>query len=367
MAHRALGRAAGLTLGSDEAMADPQPRTRPLLVRAGARFACSYGGGCCTDIHTIGPVTTREVARIRRLAPDAVVLDPVHEIHAMKVDAEGRCVMLAGGKCMLHAKGGPRAKPSTCREFPFALVATPAGGRVVTAHRCPCRTLGRRPPLSAQEAWASLSDANGRVTPARRISNRVPIFAHTTVSFRTYVEREAPMIDRLVKGDAPGDALGYAFALSAEDVRTWRAVARGFEQLAAVPSRQGQALGWFSIGMLGVLGEVRPATYARPWSDPYDRAEAGSKPLPAEQVLGDFLADQIWSFAWLDHGALDRARARLTALARVGTVIAERLIEMGVRTDRAAAEAVLALELAEGTQGWAHAVRDLRPSFRAAP
>ena len=129
------------------------PKTRPLLVRPGARYACFGDGLCCTDIHGLGPLTRREVTAIRRIDSGAAPYSELFEDHMLRTAADGGCVFLmADRRCALHAEHGPEAKPDGCRRFPLGLVATPSGGRITTEHRCPCPTLGDRPPLDASAA-----------------------------------------------------------------------------------------------------------------------------------------------------------------------------------------------------------------------
>jgi len=231
---------------------------------------------------------------------------------------------------------------------------------VTTSHRCPCRTLGDRPLLSPVEAAKALGGATDRLRESLQARSRVPLSRRTTISFSRYASLEAPIIRRLVAGESPHDALGDVPLLPERDLATWRAVARGFRELAHSSSRQAQALGWFSVGMLGTIGEMPAAAFARPWREAYDQAQERSVVAPAAVVLGDFLADKLWDLTWLRRGPFDRARMSLVALARIGATILDRLVSEGVRPDRAAAEAVIALDIGSGTDGWSIVVKSER-------
>ncbi len=54
-------------------------------------------------------------------------------------DADGRCAYLEGeGRCSLHAKGGPEAKPLGCRTFPTSFIDDGESVRVSVAVECAC-------------------------------------------------------------------------------------------------------------------------------------------------------------------------------------------------------------------------------------
>ncbi len=157
------------------------------------------------------------------------------------------------------------------------------------------------------------------------------------------------MLDRLARGEEPEDVLGPVESVLVRGRGIWRAAAAAFLAEARRPTRVGAALGWLAVGILGAIGEELEETPDRPWSDVYDLAEARrSAAGEAEPVIGDFLADQIWSLAWAVEGAFDRGRAFVSMQAAVARVIARRIVRQGARPDRAAAEAVLVIEVGSG-------------------
>src|SRR5687767_1065445 len=52
---------------------EPEPRSRPLLVREGAHYDCFGDGTCCTDIHALGPVTRTEQRAVELLEPGSLI------------------------------------------------------------------------------------------------------------------------------------------------------------------------------------------------------------------------------------------------------------------------------------------------------
>ncbi|MEP7120064.1 MAG: hypothetical protein ABJE95_04100 [Byssovorax sp.] len=334
-------------------------RVRPLLVRSDARFECFVDGICCTDIHRLGPLARADVRRLELLGADAVVSPTEGAGPELRFTDDGRCTLLDGARCSIHAEHGAAEKPSICRHFPLGLIATPLGGRVVTAHRCPCRTMGERRLLSPAAAEGSLASVGGRITADRRAPLRIPVTSRTTISFASWVELEAALIACLVAGDPPEVVLEIGRGLPALRGSSWREIAAAFVAFGAHPRRGHRALGWFGDGVLLALGE-QPAPRERPWSDGFDRAEARSpSPAPPTRIIGDWLADLIWDLSWTDHGAFDRARASIAALSVIAFAVTARLIELGARADRAAAEALLVAEIGAGHPLWAASVARL--------
>jgi hypothetical protein len=151
-------------------------------------------------------------------------------------------------------------------------------------------------------------------------------------------------------------ALSVRDGLPQPRTTSWEAVADSALGSASDPTRQGHALTWFGLGILAARGQTSLPRHPRPWSDPFDRAEERSRPAHPEEVLGDFLADQVWSLAWLRYGSFDRGRAAIAALAIVASAVTRLLVREGVRPDRAAAEAVLVVELGSAHAEWRSAL-----------
>ena len=150
-------------------------KPRPLIVRPGARFACAGDGLCCTDLHALGPLTRIEDRAMRKLVPDSVKYHPDVEAPCMRFGKGGGCAqLLPGGRCGVHARFGAEQKPIGCKRFPYGLLNTPEGGRVTTEHRCPCRTLGERPPIDLADAERSLTDPAGRLYADESAPLRMP-------------------------------------------------------------------------------------------------------------------------------------------------------------------------------------------------
>lgn len=330
-------------------------RVRPLLVRPGARFACFGDGTCCTGIHALGPMTRPEARRLKVLQADAVVIHPDFGEPVFR-EVEGRCVYLGDGLCRLHAEHGAETKPHGCSRFPFGLTATPEGGRISTQHRCPCRTLGDRPALEIAGAEPWLGDAAGRLSPELRIPPRVGLDGRSRVSFAKYREHEARVMDAIASGVAVEKALGVR-PFSKLTKPRWRKVAQA-ARLERDGTPYGEILLWFGEMLLEEIGERVPrTTRQRPWAHTFDRAEKRSKPgVKADDILRDWLLDVIWSMYWLEHGPFSIGRAELSTRYAIASRIVRTLKRAGVREDRAAAEALLIVEVAGESQTWADAV-----------
>ncbi len=248
------------------------PRSRPLLIRVGARFDCFGDGLCCTDIHALGPVTRPEKRHLDLLVPGSLVRS--HDLRApvFRTQQHGACVLRSTRGCELHAVHGAAAKPTGCTRFPFNLVSTPDGGRVTTEHRCPCRTLGVRPLLTPEVAELSLRDSAGRLSANGKVGTRVALERGKRVAFSRFRAEESQVIADLLALREPFAALSTKpFGRLYQE--RWADVAE-----AALAERDdtayGVAMSWLGRAIQVCSGTQRALdTSERPWSAAYDRAE----------------------------------------------------------------------------------------------
>lgn len=327
------------------------PRLRPLLVRPGARYTCFGDGLCCTDIHALGPVTRREKQAVDLLEPGRLVRHKDLLAPVFRTTEAGACVLRSARGCELHAVHGAAAKPAGCSRFPFGLIATPDGGRITTEHRCPCRTLGDRPPIAVESALESLVDAGGRLSPNGRVGARLPLDERRRIPFARFRAVESAMIDALLAG---GDA---AVVLDVKPFgrlqgERWKVLAQ--ELLAERDgSAYGEAMVWFGGAILKLVEGERFASAPRPWSTSYDKAEARGGEQPFQHVLNDWVADVLWSLDWVfSTSSFHAGRRELVTLYTIALTITQKLMRARVRPDRAAAEAVTIVELARQSGAW---------------
>jgi hypothetical protein len=206
----------------------------------------------------------------------------------------GRCVFWSEQGCAIHSKLGPEMKPSPCIQFPYALTATPAGGRISTQHRCTCRTLGPLPPITAEDARPNLLDSSGELKPEHAVLDDVAWSASESLSFAEYAEREAGLIRALFEGKNLMTVL-EAQPFPELDGITWSAVVEELLEFHG-PSRAAAAARWFA-GAIGFLVDRRePTGLDRPWADSFEQAaERVVDPVSPNRVFGDWLADEVWS------------------------------------------------------------------------
>lgn len=327
----------------------PKPRTRPLATRPDARFACFGDGLCCTDIHALGPVSRAERRALPLLPGDALVMHSGIGALVLRTEA-GRCAQLDANGCRIHARGGSEAKPTSCRRFPYGLVATPLGGRITTEHRCPCRTMGERPPIDAGDAEASLRGPGGRLRADRRIGPRIRLERRRSVSFARYVVHETALLDALRNAEDPLEALGVEPFSELDGIR-YEDVAHHL-RASIDGTRTGTALAFAGDILLAYVEERRIPLRDRPWKDSFDRAEARSTPSDPKAMLADFMADEIYALRWAERTSLLGARRELATRARVATIVASRLQHAGARGDRAMAEGVMIAEMLGLSGAW---------------
>lgn len=336
-------------------MATPRiARARPLLTRPGARFTCAGDGVCCHDVHLLGPVTRAEVQPL--VAVRADVIDRRLGLPLVRTDALGRCVMLSDHeRCTVHPTSSQPLAPRSCRRFPYLLVATPDGGRIGTDHRCPCRTMGQRAPVTAQGAEESLLDAAGRLSVDRRVGGTVPIAPRVRVSWARWRAIESELLSALEVG-RPEDALGCA-PFPPLDSMSWPQVAHDIAE--DVPdTRWGWALRWFAAHLEAARTRTPGDVLPRPWRSAFDRAQVRT-PVAGDPdaMLRDYVADAIWSMEWAVRGTLLHARLELRTSVEVARSVARALESRGTRADRAMAEALLVAEVGAVSEAWTTVVR----------
>ncbi len=329
------------------------PQVRPLLVRPGARFTCAGDGLCCTDAHALGPVTRKERKQVERFRDDATVYLPTLEARVLATKPDGSCVfLLPDARCGIHAEHGAAAKPDACQRFPYGLVATPDGGRITTEHRCPCRTLGDRPPLDPVDAEHALTAGRGRVDADARIGPRVRLAARRSVAWATYRAEEDALFARLARGERPEEVLEAA-PLPPLRGTDWAHVARELGTYDEDTSCSGalRLAGDLLHALLG--GKARPLAPRR-WAPWFDRAEArATQPGRGADALRDYVEDQLWRMDWCAYGAtFAQGRADLATRVALARAAARRLQRAGLREDRAMAEALFVVELTTSTSVW---------------
>lgn len=344
-----------------------KPKSQPFIVRPGARFACSLSGVCCGDIHGLGLLTKSEVRDMRKYDKLAVVYNDELEGYCMR-PTDGRCMfVLPDQKCGIHAQAGHHAKPAGCRRFPYGLIRTPQGGRITTEHRCACRTLGDRPPVSIADAESSLRDQRGRLEADSDAPKTVALEHGRRVSFEKYTAVEMKIIERLNAGERAETVLA-ARALPALEASSWAAVAA--EHIALSDQTSGSyAYAWFGDALLHLSDGHVPPARPRPWHAGFERAmKAGSEEPDPEAIYNDWIADEIWMFRWLGWGPFDVARSELVTRLAVARCVQSWMEKQGVHPGQAAAEAVMMCELAAEGSEWPSAVativRDPSPADR---
>ncbi|MFW2388021.1 MAG: YkgJ family cysteine cluster protein [Polyangiales bacterium] len=334
-------------------------QVRPLLPRPGARYTCFGDGLCCTDIHGIGPLTKKEVAQMRRIDRQSAGWNDDHDDYMLNTAADGGCVFLMNDqRCSVHAKLGPEAKPDGCRRFPLGLVATPVGGRITTDHRCPCRTMGDRPEIDPTDVEPSVSDGGSRPIADRRIK-RIPMGPKKEISFSDWELIEDEYLNRLQGTEPLLDILDSQPFPSLRG-SSWDKQAREFID-ARDGSQFGVAMAWVGDTISALRNDRAPRQPGRPWSDAFDRAEARSpKARSSREVFGDWLADEVWSLKWAEDYNFALARTELATRLTIAEDICSRLRAEGAREDRAAAEAVMMLEVVGESDFW-NEVKDCMP------
>ncbi|MGB8332758.1 MAG: hypothetical protein WCE62_21720 [Polyangiales bacterium] len=328
-------------------------RREPLLVRPGARFDCVGDGLCCSDIHAVGALSDEDCQMLTLISEHAIARYEGEDSAVMMMQSDtGRCVFWSEEGCAIHSRLGPAMKPSPCIQFPYALTATPVGGRITTQHRCTCRTLGPLPLVSAEVARPCLLDADGELKPEHAVFDQVPWSSTVSLSFEEYAGREAGLIAALVEGRNLMTVLG-AQPFPELHAMSWTQVA---DELLAFrgSSRASVAARSFGDAIAFLVDRRERTEHERPWADSFERA--GKRivaPAPPNEVFGDWLADEVWSMRWTRFGSLARARAEWATRLAIARRIAGWLDISTPRQDNiSAAEAVMIVEVIGTSDTW---------------
>jgi hypothetical protein len=243
-------------------------------------------------------------------------------------------------------------KPSPCIQFPYALTATPMGGRISTQHRCTCRTLGPLPLVTAEGARPNLLDLNGELKPEHTVVDEVAWSATESLCFAEYTEREERLIGALIEGRNLMSAL-EAQPFPELDGITWAAVVDQLLEFHG-SSRAGAAARWFGSAIGFLVDRREPTELDRPWADSFEKAgQRVVDPVSPNRVFGDWLADEVWSMRWTRFGSLARARTELATRLTIARRIAGWLdITSPKQENISAAEAVMIVDVIGTADIW---------------
>jgi lysine-N-methylase len=161
-------------------------RELPLLMPSvsGQRFSCQRCSQCCWN--TIVDLTEDDRRRLDAQDwSDEIASEPYVRVGTqwmLSKTAEGACVFLNGeGRCRIHAKYGPHAKPFACTAFPFAVMPD-SHKRWRTSWRFDCPSVARsrgRPMAEYTDQLAKLAhrlERRGRRAPGlSQLRRGVPV------------------------------------------------------------------------------------------------------------------------------------------------------------------------------------------------
>jgi hypothetical protein len=311
-------------------------------------------------VHALGPITPTELVPLRRLLPDPAAHETAVKGLAFRTQGGG-CVFLRDDHlCRVHAELGVAAKPATCRRYPFNLVETPVGLRVVTPHRCPCRTLGPRPLVTAESVAEEIVIPNAPLDPDHSVSGELRLNRKERVRFAAWLPIEAQWITQLCHTRDPASALQSAPwpQLRAMD---WQGIAAKFCKAKDGSSFEtAKSLMGFAIASAHE-GTAIPSL-ARPWSRFFDAAEkrVSQAPQTPTEMYGDWLADELWSLQWTQYGSFARGRLDLATRLDVAMRLAASFENQGVRSERAVAESLMVVDVITHCELWFDVARAMQ-------
>lgn len=210
--------------------------------------------------------------------------------------------------------------------------------------------MGDRPDLRPEDVESSICDGAKRPVADRRIK-RIPLSPEEQLKFSEWEPIEAEYLRRLDGREALLDIL-EAKAFPKLHGSNWDKQAAEFIE-ARDGTQFGVAMAWVGDTIDALQNGRAPRPPGRPWSGAFDRAEARSPDTQTSRaVFADWLADEVWSLKWADDYNFELARTELATRLTIGEDICARLRASGSRADRAAAEAVMIVEVVGESDFW---------------
>jgi len=270
---------------------------------------------------------------MRRIDRKSAGWNDDHDDYMLNTAADGGCVFLmADQRCSVHAQ----------------------------SHRCPCRTMGDRPEIRPEDVESSVSDGGSRPIADRRIKH-IPMSPNEELAFSDWEPIEAEYLKRLSGREALLDILD-AEPFPALHGSSWDKQADEFID-ARDGSQFGVAMAWVGDTISALQNGRSPRSPGRPWAAAFDRAQARSpKARTTRDVFGDWIADEIWSLKWAEDYDFALGRQELATRLTIAEDICARLRDAGARADRAAAEAVMMVEVVGESDFWTEVKDCMRPS-----
>jgi len=210
--------------------------------------------------------------------------------------------------------------------------------------------MGERPEILPKDVESSVTDGGSRPIADRRI-HRVALSATDKVTFSEWEQLEAEYLTRLLSRES------LLAILDAEPFPVLRGSSWDKQAEEFIGARDGSqfgvAMAWVGDTISALRNDRHPRPPGRPWAAAFDRAQARSpKARTSREVFGDWLADEVWSLKWAEDYHFALARAELATRLTVAEDICARLRSAGARSDRAAAEAVMMVEVVGESDFW---------------
>jgi len=168
------------------------------------RYDCRGCTNCCREL--VVQLTAADRDRIdQQNWADELSTQPylrLGRIHVLNQMPDGRCVFLSeDGRCRIHAKHGPAAKPLACQLYPFTLEADHDGLRAGLRFDCPTVARNDGPPLASHRSnLADLASVFATELPSahRASGERLELVRGHAVSAET-VDRLVDLIHRWLR------------------------------------------------------------------------------------------------------------------------------------------------------------------------
>jgi hypothetical protein len=219
--------------------------------------------------------------------------------------------------------------------------------------------MGDRPDIAPKAVEPSITNG-GRLYADRHIK-RVPLTSKKALKFDEWETLEAEYLSRL-QGRESLEKILDAAPFPKLRGSSWEKQADEFIE-ARDGSQFGVAMAWVGDTILAMQKGHTPRPPGRPWAAAFDRAQARSpEARTSREVFGDWIADEVWALKWAEDYHFKLARTELATRLAIAEDICARLRGSGARADRAAAEAVMMVEVVGESDYWTEVKDRMRVS-----
>jgi hypothetical protein len=183
------------------------------------------------------------------------------------------------------------------------------------------------------------------------VPGRVMLDSKTRLSFAEWCNVEAEWLAMWAKHPEPLPSLGVPGFLPLRG-RRWADVGEMFQDPDDESGFE-MAKAWIGDAILNLVADEPFEDRPRPWARFFPNIEKRlGRPVSRKAMLCDWLADEVWSMAFAQHGSFEQGRIDLATRLAIIERLASRFRTLGTRSDLAIAEALIVMDVVTHSPHW---------------